>query len=93
MISIITQKLSTRRINLSLKLKPELREPLKNFLDKKGNVTEDEAAHVVQLIKESGGVEESRVFLNKYVEKALKEIQNLPDNEYKKAFERIIKAL
>jgi len=45
------------------------------------------------LIKESGGVEESRVFLNKYVEKALKEIQNLPDNEYKKAFERIIKAL
>lgn len=89
----ILEGIITLPVILGLKLKPELREPLKNFLDKKGNVTEDEAARVVQLIKESGGVEESRVFLNKYVEKALKEIQNLPDNEYKKAFERIIKAL
>ncbi|HOM01708.1 MAG TPA: polyprenyl synthetase family protein [Acetivibrio sp.] len=89
----ILEGVITLPVILGLRLNPKLREPLRNFLDKRGNVQEEEAAHVVELIKESGGIEESRVLLNKYIERALKELQNLPDNEYKKAFERIIKDL
>jgi len=59
-------------------------------LNKRGNATEEEAAHVIELIKESGGIEQSRTLLNKYIERATRELQNLPDNKHRKAFERIV---
>lgn len=89
----ILEGIITLPVILGLRLKPELRDILQSFLDKRGDIDGEDAASVVELIKKSGGIEQSRSLLNKYIEKAIKELENLPDNEYKKAFERIIMAL
>ncbi|HHV29044.1 polyprenyl synthetase family protein [Acetivibrio mesophilus] len=86
----ILEGIITLPVILGLRSKPDLKEDLQSFLNKRGNATEEEAAHVIELIKESGGIEQSRTLLNKYIERATRELQNLPDNKHRKAFERIV---
>lgn len=89
----IIEGVITLPVIMGLKQNPDLKGTLQNFLNKRGNISEEEAYSVLELIKKSGGIEASGTLLHKYIERASRELQKLPDNKYRKAFERIINTL
>ena len=44
---------------------------------------------VLELVKEAGGIEKARVLAEKYTNKALKQINQLPENQVKITISRI----
>lgn len=55
------------------------RDELLPYLLKKDQITDEEALRVLALVKEARGIEEAQRLAAKYTQKALKQIQQLPD--------------
>ncbi len=55
------------------------------FLDilNKESYSDEDIANIIKLVKENGGLEEAIDIAQKYTNKAFKDINKLPDNEYK----------
>jgi len=53
------------------------------FVEKVKNLTRDDLAPILKLIRESGAVEESRIEASGFIEKALNDISGFPDSMYK----------
>ncbi|KXH82023.1 polyprenyl synthetase family protein [Sporosarcina sp. HYO08] len=54
-----------------------------------GTLTEQERDQMLTYIRRSGGIEKAQAVSDLYLQKALREIESLPDGEAKKAFEQI----
>lgn len=64
---------------LAMKNKPK---EIKEALDK-DKYSEEEIKGIIQLVRDNGGIEEAIKMAEKYSQKAFRDINKLPDNEYK----------
>lgn len=65
------------------------RSELEPFLQKKENISDEEVAKVLQIVKNSGGLKKAQSLAGKYTKKALQKIGKLPENPSKKTLSRI----
>ncbi len=65
------------------------RREIEPLLAKKENISDEEVEQVLQIIQQAGGIEETRLLAKKYTNKALKQIQNLPNIEAKQILSNI----
>lgn len=65
------------------------RKEIQPYLLKRDQITPAETEWVLQLVHEAGGVEQARQLAKKYTDKALKQIEKLPDIEAKRTLSRI----
>lgn len=89
----ILEGIVTLPVIMALKMTPDLKKIVSEFMSKKGEVSSEKLIHVIELIKKSGGIDVSREILNKYIDKGLSALDNLPDNIYKGIFSSIINGL
>ncbi|MFZ5988192.1 MAG: polyprenyl synthetase family protein [Bacillota bacterium] len=75
---------------MGIRKKDSIRKSLYEFMNKKGNVTIEELNNITEMIKDSGGIDESISLLNRYIERGLKVLGELPHSKYRKVFENII---
>lgn len=61
----------------------ENRPAFKPFIEKRGNLTNEDLTAIFNLIKEYQGIEKSFNLAKKYTKKALSELEKLPEGEYK----------
>ena len=59
------------------------------YLLKGATISDSEVQEVLELVKEAGGIEKARALAEKYTNKALKQINQLPENQVKITISRI----
>ncbi|MCX7921863.1 MAG: polyprenyl synthetase family protein [Clostridia bacterium] len=69
------------------------REILDGVMTGKKGASEEELAHVVDLITKNGGIDYTRSVLEAYIERGLRFLEGLPENSYKAAFKELIEGL
>jgi octaprenyl-diphosphate synthase len=60
------------------------------FLMRKRNKKNDEIEEIVEFVHENGGIDYARTVMNEYAEKAIKNLETLPESEDRKAFRDLI---
>ena len=66
---------------------------LKELIDKEARMTEEEAKEVQQLVIELGGLEKAKLLAKKYTQKAMKRIEQLPEQLEKEQIKSITVSL
>lgn len=74
---------------LSMKNNPE---EIKKALDK-DKYSKEEIDDIIRLVRENGGVEEAKNMAERYSQKAFRDINKLPDNEYKQVLFEVTEKL
>lgn len=74
---------------LSMKNNPE---EIKKALDK-DKYSKEEIDDIIRLVRENGGVEEAKKMAERYSQKAFRDINKLPDNEYKQVLFEVTEKL
>lgn len=87
--SDLKQGTYTLPLILALKDKPK---DLINILNQE-DYSEDDIKKIINLVHKNGGVEKAKDIANKYTEKAFKQINKLPDNEYRDILLEVTKSL
>ena len=85
----LKQGIYTLPLILALKDKPE---DLVYILNKE-NYSEEDVSEIIRLVNTYGGVEKAREIAKKYTQKAFKQINKLPENEYRKILLDVAKLL
>ena len=59
-----------------------IRKAFKKYLES-DSITDNEVKEIIQLVKQNDGVNKAMDLAQKYTDKAFKDIDKLPENEYK----------
>ncbi len=64
-----------------------------NFIVNRDERSIEDLKKVLDIIRESGGIDSAKMLLRKYIEKGIKTLDKLPDNEYRDIFRELITGL
>ncbi|HHW00010.1 MAG TPA: polyprenyl synthetase family protein [Clostridiaceae bacterium] len=77
----------------ALKNNKEARDVMEKLVGKRNKMTLDDVKTVTDIVKESGGIDNSFKLLKKYVERGINALEAIPDNQYKDIFYDLIVSL
>jgi len=72
---------------------PMVKEAFSLLREKKKSISQEEVMQLVELVKEFNGIEASKEMLDKYINRAIKCIDNLPENDYSLILKELINEL
>ena len=71
----------------------ELAKLLSKALNKKDGLSPSDFKNVYTLVAENGGIEKTEIMLQRYIDRGLKILERLPENEYRDLFRKLIMEL
>lgn len=83
----------TMPVIYALRSSRRLQELFKGYAGKKGRFSFDEYRLVNELVRESGGIESTAGMLRRYVDRGLKALERLPENDERSILRRLLQGL
>ncbi len=75
----------------SIQNNPQLKNEFRAFFE--GERNSENAGRLIELVRQSGGIERAARLLEKYIERGLAALERLPDNYYRSVLEELIRGL
>jgi len=71
----------------------KVRDEVGKFIENADKFSSEDLKQVLEVIRQSGGIEHAKGLMKKYVEKAMKSLNKLPDNKYRNIMKELLLAL
>lgn len=89
----ILEGVITLPVIYAVKESSKVRDEISKFIRDKDNRSPEDLKHVLELIRQSGGMEHAKGLVKKYVGRGLGSLDKLPDNEYRNIMKELLLAL
>lgn len=89
----ILEGVITLPVIYAVKESNKVRNEISRFIRGKNNRSPEDLKHVLELIRQSGGMEHAKGLVKKYVGRGLRSLDKLPDNEYRNIMKELLLAL